>query len=299
MPHIPLQPIPHLSAFRRISLGTWRTARDPTVYGSVTLRMDAALAWIAAAQAASGVRITLTHLMAKAVAEMLHAYPEANALQRWGTLYQRGDNVVVFQVAMADPHTGKVDLSAHASRDGHTKSVFEIAQEFGASTQRIRAAKDPELERTRGLMKRMPGWLVGKVLDLLSFGMYTLNLDLSFLGLPRNPFGPVWVTNVGSLGIEEAYVPLVPYSRSPLLIAMGAVSPSPVVDETGEIVVAQTMKLMATFDHRVLDGAHASHMIRIVRGWMEEPTAHFGDPAAFVPDTSLTEPAESPPLSSR
>jgi pyruvate dehydrogenase E2 component (dihydrolipoamide acetyltransferase) len=281
MAHVPLQPGPRLTAFRRISLGTWRTARDPTVYGSVTLNMDAAVAYLEAARRASGDRITVTHLFAKAVAEMLVACPDVNVLRRFGRLYRRGDNVVVFQVAMQDPETGAVDLSAHASRDGHRKSLLQIADEFAAATERIRTARDPELERARRMMKRLPSWLAGRAVETLSTLMYDLNLDLSMLGLPRSPFGPVTVTNVGSLGVEEAYVPLVPYTRAHLNVALGALRKEPVVTGDGKVGVAWTMRLMASFDHRVLDGAHASRMIEVVRAWLEQPQAHFGDPAEW------------------
>lgn len=35
------------------------------------------------------------------------------------------------------------------------------------------------------------------------------------------------------------------------------------------------MKLCATIDHRVLDGAHAAAMADIVRAGIEDPFAHF------------------------
>jgi pyruvate/2-oxoglutarate dehydrogenase complex dihydrolipoamide acyltransferase (E2) component len=92
--------------------------------------------------------------------------------------------------------------------------------------------------------------------------------------VPRDPFGSVMVTNVGSLGIEEAYVPLVPYARVPLLIAMGAVQETPVV-EKGKVEVQNTMRVFATFDHRILDGTHAAKMISTLKRWFEDPFTHF------------------------
>lgn len=277
MPHIPLSPLPHLSAFRRISLATWRTARDPSVYGSVTLRVDALRDYLLAYRQATGRHLTLTHLVGKAVAGILDEVPDVNVLHRWGRLYHRGDNVVMFQVAMRDPDTGRVDLSIHALRDGHRKPLDAIIDEFEEGVARIRAARDPELERTRGLLKRLPTWLTGWMVEGMSFLMYTLNLDISPLGFPRSPFGAIAVTNVGSLGIEEAYVPLVPYTRAPVLVALGAMQRSPVVDEHGELGVGWTLKVMATFDHRVLDGAHASRMIEVLRRWLEDPVGSFGE----------------------
>ena len=61
---------------------------------------------------------------------------------------------------------------------------------------------------------------------------------------------------------------------APLLIAMGAVKDGPVIED-GKLVVAKTMRLCATFDHRLLDGAHAAAMARTVRAWMEDPFHHF------------------------
>ena len=84
------------------------------------------------------------------------------------------------------------------------------------------------------------------------------------------------VTNIGSLGLEEAYVPLVPYSRVPLLVAMGPLQDTPVV-ENGEIVIAKTMKIYATFDHRILDGAHAAKMSKLVTEYIENPYTYFDE----------------------
>ena len=74
-----------------------------------------------------------------------------------------------------------------------------------------------------------PAWAMRALLNAISFLMYTLNLDLKFLGLPRDPFGSVMLTSIGSLGLEEAFAPLVPYSRVPIVLALGSV-PLPVLD---------------------------------------------------------------------
>ena len=92
--------------------------------------------------------------------------------------------------------------------------------------------------------------------------------------IPRDPFGSIMITNIGSLGLEQAYVPLVPYSRVPLLVAMGAVEDVPLVED-GAVVVGKVMRVCATFDHRVLDGSHAAAMSKTLRAWMEHPFEHF------------------------
>jgi len=274
MPNLEVVPERELSTFRRIALGTWRTTGDPSVYGSLTLQMDRALEYIAAFRAATGRRATVTHLMARAAAAVLEKVPDANAILRLGRIYRRQKIGVFFQVAMEDPTTGKVDLSGATIHEPERKSLVEICDELEARFAKVRKNKDNALAKSRNLLRRLPLRAMGPMLDLTAFASYTLNLDLTWAGIPRDAFGSIMITNVGSLGLEEAYVPLVPYSRVPLLLALGAVRESAVARD-GRVGVEKTMRVCATFDHRILDGAHAASMAKTLRAWLEHPFEHF------------------------
>ncbi len=71
MRHLPLRPKKSLSTFRRIALGSWKTVGDPSVYGSITIRAEKALAYLEEFRKVTGLRLTLTHLTGKALAGML------------------------------------------------------------------------------------------------------------------------------------------------------------------------------------------------------------------------------------
>ena len=277
MPNVALVHKSRISSFRRLALGTWRTTKDPTVYGTLCLEVDKALAYIDAYRAKTGRRLTLAHLMARAVGRLLVEMPDANTVVRFGRIYQRTEASVFFQVAMEDPETGQIDLSGLVVRDADKRSLPEIADAFDKAARDVRAGKDEEKEKTRKSLGKIPGWLIGYVLDLVSFLTYTLNLDLRWAGLPKDPFGSVMVTNVGSLGIEQAWAPLVPYSRVPLIIAMGAVVKEAVVSDDDTIRIARRMRLCVTFDHRILDGAHAAKMSKLVKQWFADPYGFFGE----------------------
>jgi pyruvate/2-oxoglutarate dehydrogenase complex dihydrolipoamide acyltransferase (E2) component len=275
VPNLDLVPKTDLSSFRRIAIGTWSTAYDPSVYGSLTLSMDKTMDYLERYRAQAGRKLTLTHMMAKAVAAVLEEMPDANAILRWNRIYLRQSVGVFFQVAMQDEETGQLDLSGATIKDADKKSLTEIYDDFVDQVEKVRTHKDKQLEGTRSTFKKIPYFLLNRVLKAISFFSYTLNLDLRAIGIPKDPFGSVMVTNVGSLGLEEAYVPLVPYSRVPLLVAMGSVKEVPVVVD-GEVVVRKQMRLFATFDHRILDGSHAAKMSRTLTKWFADPDAHFG-----------------------
>jgi len=225
-------------------------------------------------RAATGKHLTIAHLMARAAAAVFEQVPEANSLLRAGRLYRRQRIGVFFQVAMEDPNTGKLDLSGATIHDPERKSLAEIYDELDARFREVHSNHDGILGPTRQLLARAPQRLIPTLLDLAAYASYTLNLDLSRFGIPHDAFGSVMITNVGSLGLEEAYVPLVPYSHVPILLALGAIRETPVACD-GRVVIHHTMKLCVTFDHRVLDGVHASAMAKVVRAWIEDPFAHF------------------------
>lgn len=274
MPNLQLVPKRDLSSFRRIAIGTWRTTHDPSVYGSLSLRMDEALRYLEAFRAKTGRRLTLTHMMARAVAGVLAEMPDANAVLRFNRIYLRKEVAVFFQVAMKDDQTGEIDLSGTTVREADKKSLLQLLDDFERTVDKVRKKQDKELEGTRSTFKAIPFFLLNTIVDALSFFLYDLNLDLRWAGVPRDPFGSVMVTNVGSLGLEAAYVPLVPYSHVPLLIAMGAVQQEAVVVD-GAVSVATVMRVYATFDHRILDGSHAAIMAKTLKAWFEQPFEHF------------------------
>ena len=272
MPNLSLVQMKGLSSFRKIALGTWRTAYDPSIYGTLVLRMDRAIDYIARFRTRTGRRLTVSHLMAKASAMALQACPEANAILRWNRIYLRQRIGVFFQVLMSDE--GKADLSGATLYDVERKSLVEIIDEFEEKVALVRQREDPALEKTRGTFQRLPYLLLRPFLRVLSFLCYTLNLDLRRFGVASDPFGSLMITNIGSLGLDTAYAPLVPFSRVPLLFAIGETRDEVLV-ENGRPVVGKTMNVNATMDHRVIDGFHAATISRVLREWMEDPDAHF------------------------
>lgn len=275
MAHLELEKVKHLPAFRKISIGTWRTAYDPSVYGTMDLEMDAALDYLRRFREATGLRLTVSHLMGRIMAEALVALPDANAILRAGRLYRRKRTGVFFQVAMADESSGadKVDLSGAVLHDVEKKDLASLVAEFEHKVTKVRRREDESLEKTRRTFQRVPSWAMHHLLRLTAFVLYTLNIRIP--GTPKDGFGSIMITNIGSLGLDVAYAPLVPFSRVPIIIALGAVTPTPVVRD-GAVVVRQIMKASATFDHRFIDGYHAAVMSRLVHRWLAEPDAHFG-----------------------
>jgi pyruvate dehydrogenase E2 component (dihydrolipoamide acetyltransferase) len=272
MAHLELIPKDNISSFRKLAIGSWKTSYDPTVYGTMTLRMDKSLAYIEAFRQKTGIRLTVTHLLAKAMAEALRRCPDANAILRFNKIYLRKRITVSTLVVQTDG--GKVDLTSAKIDDAEQKTLREISAELEAAVQKVRQRKDETMEKGKGTIQKVPYMFLNFFTWLISFFMYTLNWDMTWAGMPRDAFGSAIITNVGSLGLDTAYVPLVPYTRVPIFIAPGAIKDAAVVED-GKVVPGKIMNVNASFDHRFIDGFHAGILASTLREMLENPFEHF------------------------
>ncbi|MGE3974483.1 MAG: 2-oxo acid dehydrogenase subunit E2 [Bdellovibrionales bacterium] len=260
-------PPQRLSSWRKIAIGTWNTVGDPSVYGMMDLDASAMLQYLEGERTRTGERITATHFVGKAIAETIRRHPDINSVLRFGKLYPRKTIDIFYQVA--SDLEGQ-DLSGVTARNVDTKSVSELAREMSLSVDKVKKGKDASYKKMKNMMSLLPGFLAKYLIQFSGFIMYGLNIWLPLFGVPKDSFGSAMVTNIGSLGLETAFVPLVPYCRIPLLIAVGAIKDRAEVRD-GKVVVLPLIRLCVTFDHRVIDGVHASHMCQTIHKIFENP----------------------------
>jgi len=147
MPNLELVHKKDITPFRRLAIGTWRTAYDPSVYGTMHIHMDRATAYIEAFRQKTGIRLTVSHLVARAAAEALKKMPDANALLRFNRVYLRERIGVFFQVVLREEKTGKLDLSGATLFDVEDKSLSQIVAEMDEKVKTVRKSSQRWMRR--------------------------------------------------------------------------------------------------------------------------------------------------------
>jgi pyruvate/2-oxoglutarate dehydrogenase complex dihydrolipoamide acyltransferase (E2) component len=255
------------SSFRKMAAAMWSAPNDPSILGAMDIDATRALAYLDEAKRRYGVRLTVTHLVARATALAIARHPEINVKVRFGGRLERRLGVDVFLSIATE---GGRDLSGTKIQNADKKSLPAIAAELTAGAKSIRANADPSYKKSRDTFKRMPWWMVKPALRISDALANELHLDLPQLGLPRDPFGSAVVTSVGMFGIDTAFAPFVPLARCPMLLLVPEIRERPWV-EAGQVVARPILRLCATFDHRVIDGFAAGALARTLRELLEHP----------------------------
>jgi pyruvate/2-oxoglutarate dehydrogenase complex dihydrolipoamide acyltransferase (E2) component len=251
---------------RKLAIATWSAPQEGNIYGKLTVDVTNALRYIDDRREASGEKVTITHLVGKAVANALAEAPDLNGRIVFGSFVPHETVDVTFLVVL----DGGSDLAKVKVERADEKSVIEITKELGARAGNLRAGKDQEFEKSKGMLRSLPTWLLRPILRLVGFLTGALGVQVPALGLERFPFGSCILTSVGMFGLDEGYVPPTPFARVPVYVLLGAIRDHAVVIDN-EIVIRKQITLTATLDHRFVDGYQAGVLAKTLRSVLENP----------------------------
>jgi pyruvate dehydrogenase E2 component (dihydrolipoamide acetyltransferase) len=262
---------------RKLAIATWRSPRDPNIYGKLTLDAGPALAYLEKLRTGSGEKASITHLVGRAVALALAKTPTLNGRIVFGA-YRPHDTVdISFLVALEE---GK-DLAKAKIEHADRKSTADIARELRERAERLRKREDADFEKSKGLLRLLPTWILRPLVWTIGWLTGALGMEFRSLGLERFPFGSCIVTSVGMFGLDEGFVPPTPFARVPVYVLVGAVRDRPAVVD-GAIVIQPQLTITATIDHRFIDGYQGGMLAKMMREVFEDP-ARFDAAASGAP----------------
>lgn len=260
MPNVDLGTPIEISSFRQMATVTWDHPFDPSIYGYLDFDAGPLEARLNELKA-QGARVTVTHLVARALALTLQRHPDLNVMLRRRRLYPRQRVDIFLQVAMPDPTgLGKTDLSGVKIIDCDKKGLADIGKECEERIALVRKREDPELQKSKNTIAKIPRFMLKGIVRMFAWMQREPNWRMKWAGMPKDPFGSAMITSLGMLGIETAFAPLFPLGGPPIILLVGAIKLQPICLDDGTIVARRTLRLCGSFDHRVVDGFHLAQM---------------------------------------
>ncbi len=245
----------------------WSAPNDPQIYGAIDIDATRLLEYVAEARA-HGDRLTVTHLVGRALALAIAAVPEVNVRLVAGYALPRRTIDIFFITAVE----GGEDLSGVKIERTDEKSAREVAQELRVRATAQKEGRDPDLAKTKRVMQLLPRRLLRKALRASVFIAADLDRSIRALGLAKSPFGSAMVSSVGSFGLPMGFVPIAWMYRVPVLVLVGEVTQKPAVVD-GALAVRPMLPICATIDHRYVDGWHVSKLLEVFRTYLADPAA--------------------------
>lgn len=270
-------------AIRRIMPYLMRTRTESVVLQDSVYRIAAARTWLRAYNRSHAAHATLFDLFAYACGQALHARPELNRFVSGGRLYQRRGVQISFVVKreMSDAGIGttvKIDMQRAEPLEAFVARLAHAVDEA--------RSRDRTVDKETALVMMLPGVLVTAFVAVARW-LDAWNLYPRFMTANDPMYASVFLANLGSAGISDAYHHLYEYGTVSIFGAVSAVRRMPFVDGD-QVVVREGLTVRWTFDERIHDAFYAARSLGIVQRILEDPTRHLGEPAAT--------PAYAPPV---
>jgi pyruvate dehydrogenase E2 component (dihydrolipoamide acetyltransferase) len=241
--------------------------------------MTKALAYIKEKEAAGHTKMTVNHLVGKAAATAMAERPEINGMIRFNRIYLRKHVDIFYQVNIpGDPNdpVGKANLTGVVVRQAEHLTAQQIADHLTKKAHAVKSGEESDLTKSVGALAWVPWCMMNFVLTFTSFLNYDLGLNLTWAGMPADAFGSIMITNIGGMGADTAWAPLVPYTKVPLLLTLGQIKNRPWATKDGKLEVRPVARIGVTFDHRFMDGTHAAALQKTFEKCFEDPHTYFG-----------------------
>ncbi len=203
----------------------------------------------------SEVKITIFYVFLYSLLKGLIKYPELNRYVRGKKTYQRSEISIAF--SMKVEKTVEAPMREVKLRFSKDMGFSDFVKYIHTSIENARSGGKLDADSKSEIFSKIPRLLLMlavKIVYLLDF--FSLLPD-SFTG--DDPFySSVFVTNLGSIGIDSVFHHLYEYGNCSFFINIGTIYKKPVVDESDKIVPKNVLPIRITFDERIADGFTAS-----------------------------------------
>lgn len=243
-------------------------------------------------KARKSMEANITHVTVAACGIALSANPKMNRFVVGYRLYQRNKRTLSFTIKRqklgrdTKLATTKLDMIDGEDLRGF---VGRVNGEIKEERKEGKSKSDNEVD----LFNALPRPLLALGVPLIRLLDY-YNLLPAVHIEPDPLYTSLFITNLGSVGMDSGFHHLFEYGNCPLFVMIGK-SRDKVVVENGVPVVKHLMPIRFTFDERIEDGLNASFGIEALRAVLEDPEKYFGDPEAEKLPPLWPQPLESLP----
>ena len=219
-------------------------------------------------KAEEGIKMSYMNIIYAALVRIIGERPNLNRFAMNGRIYQRDRIYVslVIKKSLTDdgPETPiKLDFNG-------TENIFEIKEKLDAVIEKNKdLSNSNSTDKLASTLSLIPQWLIHFVVKILMF------LDKHGL-MPKaiidaSPFHTsVFLTNVGSLGIDSIYHHIYNFGTTSMFFSMGKKKKS-YIYEDDEIREEKCITLAFVGDERICDGYYYASSFKLLTKYLKKP----------------------------
>jgi hypothetical protein len=210
----------------------------------------------------------------KLLANLFVKYPDLNGNIIFGDVLKKDRIDVSVTVSSDGDHNAEVITI----QDANNLSLEVIKKQINEHLERINHGFDVNLGRKKFFLNLLPTFILGPFLRIISI-LSASGINLSILGLPKYSYGTAVICNYGKKGLEDTFLPLFPFSYSPICVGISKIKEyNPfkydINKKKGEKKYYKC-KFYYTIDHRFLNERIVAKLLNDINSTILNPNQVF------------------------
>ena len=219
-------------------------------------------------KAEEGIRLSYMHIIYAALVRIIAERPHLNRFAMNGSIYARNKIYVSLVIKKNLTDDGQ-ETTTKIAFDG-SENIFEIKEKLDkviAENKDLSTVNNTD--NIAGILSRIPDGLIRKAVKLLMWMDKHGIMPKSII--EASPFHTsVFLTNVGSVGIDTIYHHLYNFGTTSMFFAMGKKKKS-FVYEDDEIHEEKCITLAFVGDERICDGYYYASSFKLLSRYLKKP----------------------------
>ena len=220
------------------------------------------------------VHFSFLHVFLAAYVRTVAKRPEVNRFVSGNRVYAR-NNIVVNMTIKSTMSADSPDTCIKVYFEP-TDTIDQVYEKFNAAVQAVKdeseqkADGESAFDKTARVLASLPRFILLRVIDLLTWMDNHRILPQALIGV--SPFhGSLFVTSMGSLGIQPIYHHLYNFGNLPIFVAYGNKRMELTLDDEGNVYKKRMIDLKVVTDERICDGYIYASAFKTIRNLLEHP----------------------------
>lgn len=244
-----------------------KTRTESQVFFDTTLDVENLLEYIGTKKA-EGIELKFFQLFVAAVVKLFKERPNLNRFVAGRRLYQRNDIKISFIAKKAVTDEAE---ETNVSLTFNEKTNFtDVISKMNKDIKSAKSNKVKDDDALINTIMKMPRFMIRGLFGILNW------LDFYF-EMPRamadiDPLRcSVYISNLGSIGIEAPFHHLYEWGTCSVFIAIGKIKFMPVALEDGTLVSKKMVEVKVTLDERIADGFYFARSLELMEKCLKNP----------------------------
>ena len=262
------------SSKKKFFMSSWYHPFDSQLYCSTTVDVTKLLSFIKEYNEEHSTNIGITIFIMKLLANLFVKYPDLNGNIIFGDVLKK-DRIDVSVTVCTD---GGQNNEVITIQNANNLSLEIIKKQVDEHIEAINNGFDVNLGMKKFFINLLATFILGPFLRIISI-LSASGVNLSILGLPKYSYGTAVICNYGKDGLEDTFLPLFPFSYSPICVGISKIKEyNPYKYEKERPKDGKKYfkcKFFYTFDHRFLNERIVAKLLHDINSTILEPKKVF------------------------